>query len=181
MEGVIGYLTIFAGNFAPKNWALCQGQIINIASNTAAFSILGTTYGGNGTTTFGLPNLQGKTVIGAGSGPGLSSYSLGQNGGIESLTLNTSQMPAHSHPVAVTSTFAAGAEATTNVATNNVFGADKTGDIIPFTVNPDTQLKPYSGTINTAPNGGNQPISISNPYLSLNYIICLYGVYPARN
>src|SRR4051812_29571089 len=101
MEGVIGYTTLFAGNFAPKNWAFCAGQIINIASNTALFSILGTTYGGNGTTTFALPDLRGRTIVGQGTGPGLSSYVLGQAGGTENDTLDISQMPAHVHPVAV--------------------------------------------------------------------------------
>ena len=88
MEGVIGYETGFAGNFAPKNWSFCQGQIVNIASNTALFSILGTVYGGNGTTTFGLPDLRGRAVVGVGQGPGLSTYSLGQVGGVENTTLN---------------------------------------------------------------------------------------------
>src|SRR5688500_3214635 len=101
MEGVIGYTTMFAGNFEPKNWAFCQGQIMSIASNTALFSILGTVYGGNGTTTFGLPDLRGRRVIGAGQGNGLSPYSLGETGGSANATLTQAQMPAHVHPISV--------------------------------------------------------------------------------
>src|ERR1043165_413561 len=102
MEGVIGYVTMFAGNFAPKNWAFCQGQIINIASNTALFSILGTVYGGNGTTTFALPNLVGREVVGVGQGPGLSAYSLGEVTGTPNVTVNSVQMPMHTHSMSYT-------------------------------------------------------------------------------
>src|SRR6188508_951854 len=97
MEGMIGEVRMFAGNFAPKNWAFCQAQVIAIASNTALFSILGTTYGGNGTTTFGLPDLRGRVCIGPGQGPGLSNYALGEMAGTQNVTLMINEIPAHTH------------------------------------------------------------------------------------
>jgi microcystin-dependent protein len=182
MEGVIGYTTLFAGNFAPKNWAMCQGQIINIASNTALFSILGTVYGGNGTTTFGLPNLQGRAVVGVGTGPGLSQYSLGQNGGTESISVSLNQMPMHVHPVTYTTTLGAGTNATASSPSAATYSADNGGVNLPYASPADTALKPYPGNITMANAGsGPSPISSMNPFLALNYIVCLYGVYPARN
>src|SRR5262245_2640068 len=112
MEGVMGYTTLFAGNFAPKNWAFCQGQLLSIATNTALFSILGTTYGGNGTTNFGLPDLRGRAVVGAGTGPGLSSYSLGEQGGSENGFMGATQLPIHAHPLQGTITPKSGATPT---------------------------------------------------------------------
>src|ERR687884_310806 len=99
-EPFIGLVTIFAGNFAPRGWALCQGQLLPIAQNTALFSILGTTYGGNGQTTFALPDLRGRAPIGTGQGPGLPSYTLGEAAGSPSITLLSTQMPMHNHLVA---------------------------------------------------------------------------------
>jgi microcystin-dependent protein len=178
MEGVIGYTTLFAGNFAPKNWANCQGQIINIASNTALFSILGTTYGGNGTTTFALPNLSGRRVVGAGNGPGLSSYVLGQVGGSENISLTLDQMPAHIHPLQITSlpkSFdVAGASSTPGggIYAGNGDGYAGTGGV---------QMKPYNAAVQMTNAGSNIPYNIVPPFLGLEYIICMYGVFPARS
>ena len=97
MEGTIGEIRMFAGNFAPRYWAFCQAQLISIASNTALFSILGTTYGGNGQTTFGLPDFRGRVAVGVGTGPGLSNVVLGEMGGSSTITLTTNNMPAHNH------------------------------------------------------------------------------------
>jgi microcystin-dependent protein len=181
MEGVIGYTTMFAGNFAPKSWAFCQGQIINIASNTALFSILGTTYGGNGTTTFGLPDLRGRTIVGVGQGPGLSQYSLGQVGGSESQTLNLTSMPAHVHPVAVVAANPSTDEPA-NLSTSNdsVYGRD-INSASPYASGPNVSMGALSGTITMTPVGNNQAFSIQRPLLGMNYIICTNGVYPARN
>src|SRR6478672_10112699 len=96
-EPFLAEIIMFAGNFAPRGWAFCQGQILSIAQNTALFSLLGTTYGGNGQTTFALPDLRGRVPVGTGQGPGLSNYDLGQVSGSESVTLTVSQMPAHNH------------------------------------------------------------------------------------
>lgn len=178
MEGVIGFTTLFAGNFAPKSWMFCQGQTISIASNTALFSILGTRYGGNGTTTFKLPDLQGRAVIGAGSGPGLSGYELGQSGGAEAITITEAQMPAHIHPVQFTVTQNAAGSATTTNPENNTYGEDGSGSA--FTNPANVGLKPFSGSIAMANAGLGAPVPTVNPYLALNYIMCQYGSYPSR-
>jgi microcystin-dependent protein len=181
MEGVIGYVTGFAGNFAPKNWAFCQGQVINIASNTALFSILGTTYGGNGTTTFALPDLRGRDLVGAGTGPGLSSYVLGQKGGVESEVITLNQMPAHVHPVAVVAKNpATDGDATLTNPSTAVYGRDTNG-ITPYTASPSVNMAALVAPITMTATGGTQPVGILRPLLSMNYIICQYGVYPARN
>jgi microcystin-dependent protein len=182
MEGVIGYTTLFAGNFAPKNWALCQGQIITIASNTALFSILGTTYGGNGTTTFGLPDLRGRSIVGVGQGPGLSQYSLGQVGGTETQTLTMSTMPAHVHPVAVVAANPASDEAgSLTTASGSVYARDTISGGAPYSSGPNVSMGPLSAQITVTPVGGAQAFSILRPLLGLNYIVCMRGVYPARN
>jgi microcystin-dependent protein len=181
MEGVIGYTTLFAGNFAPKSWAFCIGQTINIASNTALFSILGIAYGGNGTTTFMLPNLKGRTIIGAGTGPGLSTYNIGQVGGAEMATITAQQMPAHVHPIAYTITQDSSSGATTATPTNNTYGSDNGGGV-PYTSPATIGLKPFAGNIVMGNAGsGGSPIPTMNPFLGLNYIMCQYGVFPARN
>ncbi|MEW5848834.1 MAG: tail fiber protein [Myxococcota bacterium] len=169
VEGYIGEIRLFAGNFAPQSWAFCMGQILPIAQNTALFSILGTTYGGNGQTTFALPDLRGRTAIGAGQGAGLSDYNLGQLGGAESVTLLTSELPAHTHQVSASSQAAAAAEPT------NAFLAAAGSNV-------------YSNTPNTTMNaamvgvtGSSQPHNNMPPYLALNYIICMFGIYPSRN
>jgi microcystin-dependent protein len=177
MEGVIGYTTLFAGNFAPKNWAYCSGQIIPIAQNTALYSILGTVYGGNGTTTFGLPNLNGRRVVGAGTGPGLSSYSLGQVGGAETVTLTMAQMPAHVHPLAITITPNGLDDAgTVSTPDNARFASNGSGYAGAFS----GQMKPYSGAVQMTTAGSNQAYSIMPSYLGLSYVICMYGVFPSR-
>jgi microcystin-dependent protein len=178
MEGVIGYTTLFAGNFAPKNWAFCQGQILAIASNTALFSILGTVYGGNGTTTFGLPDLRGRSVVGAGSGPGLSPYVLGEQVGTETSTITTSQMPAHVHPVQVVITPAAASSAS---VPNPVGGVYATQTELLYNPSADSSFKPYNASLTMQPAGSGQAFSTLPPVLGLNYVICMFGVYPARN
>ena len=180
MEGVIGYVTMFAGNFAPKNWAFCQAQIINIASNTALFSILGTTYGGNGTTTFGLPDTRGRRVIGVGQGPGLQPYSLGQMGGSSSVTLNVTQMPAHVHPVSVVAQMHSIADSATTASPANANYANASFNAYSSAVDTNMATNVHAN-ITMAPVGGNQPFAIEPPVLGINYVICMYGVYPARN
>lgn len=175
MEGTIGQILLFAGSFNPQTWAFCQGQIINIASNTALFSILGTTYGGNGTTTFGLPNMSSRAAVGIGQGPGLSFVSLGQQWGVESLTLSINNLPAHNHTInasiAVSEEEAADDSPVGNVLTLN----DKS---IYSTQAVNGSMVP--GTLTLAPNGGNQPIQMRKPYLGMNFIICTIGVFPVR-
>jgi microcystin-dependent protein len=177
MEAFIGQITLFAGNFAPRGWAFCQGQLLSIAQNTALYSILGTTYGGDGRTTFALPDLQGRSPIQQGQGAGLSNYVLGQQGGNETVTLQNSQMPAHNHSLNVNNT-----SGTTGNPTNAYPG---------FAVNSETgsEFPVYdaaapNGTMNAGViglNGGSEPHENRPPYLALNYIICLEGIYPSRN
>ncbi|MGZ3861725.1 MAG: phage tail protein [Bacteroidia bacterium] len=180
MEGVIGFVTCFAGNFAPKSWAFCQGQIVNIASNTALFSIVGTVYGGNGTTTFGLPDLRGRSVVGVGQGPGLSQYSLGQVGGSTNVTINQLQMPVHVHAVSAQITPKASDTGNNPNPGNGVYATASNGSPS-FASAPTTSMQGFNAALTTSPNGGNQPFSIQHPVMGMNYIVCTQGVYPARN
>ena len=176
MEGTIAEIRMFGGNFAPRGWALCQGQLLAIVQNTALFALLGTTFGGNGQTTFALPDLRGRVPVGWGQGPGLSNYDLGQVGGAESVTLLTTQLPAHNHSitassVAGTATAPAGNYPAVVVdPTANPMSAYGTGA-------PLVQMNAAS----VAAAGGSQPHNNVQPFLGMNYIICLEGVFPSRN
>lgn len=168
MDEFIAIVKIFAGNFAPRGWMFCQGQILSIAQNTALFSLLGTTYGGNGQTTFALPDLRGRAPIGQGQGPGLSNYVLGQTGGLESATLTQANLPAHSHTVnAVDDDFTKATPTGALLANANIY----TTAAASATMNPAM----------IAPAGQSQPFEIMPPYLAINYIICTEGIYPSRN
>ena len=172
-EPILGCIFLFAGNFAPRGYALCQGQILSIAQNTALFSILGTTYGGNGQTTFALPDLRGRAPIGAGQGPGLPNYTLGEVTGSNSVTLTINQLPAHNHLIN-----ASQAADTTN-PTNAFFGNDSRGT--PVNIYNSTSDGSVMNQAVVGPAGANQPISIQNPILTLNYIIATQGIFPSRN
>jgi microcystin-dependent protein len=180
MEGVIAQILLFAGTFAPRNWAYCNGQLIPIAQNSALFSLLGTTYGGDGRVNFALPNLQGRVAIGAGQGPGLSPYALGQAGGTEQVTLTTNNMPAHIHPA--TATVSVGVSSAGATA-EDPDGALLTTTNAPFyaTGAPGGHLGGVSASATVGMAGGNAPVAIMPPYLALNYVICLYGIFPSRN
>lgn len=176
MEGTIGQILFFAGNFAPKSWAFCSGQILSIASNTALFSILGITYGGNGTSTFGLPNFVGRVPIGVGNGPGLSPISLGEAGGSASVSLSANQMPAHTHNTTV-SLKVSGSNANSESPADNIFGTPTNVNAFGSSANDSA-----AGTsISLGIAGSNQPFSIIQPLLCVNFVICQYGVFPARN
>lgn len=185
MEVFVGTILGFGFNFAPRNWAFCAGQTMPLQQNTTLFSLLGTTYGGNGTSTFGLPNLVGRTPIGYGNGGtgGTASWAIGQVGGTETTTLLVQNMPAHNHAINVNNA----ADATTNKPDATEYlgqcvGSDPgTGN--PVTVSiytptaPNAQLNPTSMSIV----GGSQPFNNLQPYLAVNYCIALYGIYPSRN
>ena len=175
-EPFIGQIILFAGNFAIRGYALCNGQILSIAQNTALFSILGTTYGGNGQTTFALPNLQGRVPIHFGQGPGLSPYDLGQVGGVEATTLLVTNLPAHNHLMRTSSSDGNdSAPAPTTVPgvvkSGNTTANAYTNGAIDSNFNPNA----------ISPTGNNQPFSIIQPYLALNYQIALEGIFPSRN
>ena len=175
-EAFIGEIKMFGFNFAPRSWALCEGQLLAISQNTALFSLLGTTYGGDGRTTFGLPDLQGRFPMGQGSGTGLPLRRTGDRFGRDRITLTDAQMPTHTH----------GVKAATNTATKP---AASEGDFI-ASQNARTGEPAYisaAGAINTVnlgganPAGTGQPIDVMNPALALNFSICLIGLFPSRN
>lgn len=180
MDEYIGIVKLFAGSFAPQNWAFCNGQIMSIAQYSALYSLLGTTYGGNGTTTFALPNLMGRTAIGAGNGAGLPPVQPGQAAGNATVTLLTTNLPAHTHG----QQFMSGA-ATTPTPAANLSLAQANGMVTSSGDSTTTNIYGSAGTAvaggQTAAAGGGQPVNTMPPYLGMNYIICLNGLYPSRS
>lgn len=182
-EPFLGELRPFPTNFAPRGWATCQGQLLSIAQNTALFSILGTTYGGNGQTTFALPNLSGSAPIHSGTGPGLSPYVLGEMAGSETVTLMTTEMPTHTHATNTRNTPTT-AVAMTNVPSAGLFvtrfayHATSTASAWRTAMNPGaTVLHPTSVSLA----GGGQPHNNQQPYLTILWCICMEGNFPSRN
>jgi microcystin-dependent protein len=180
-DAFLGCIFMFAGNFAPRGYALCQGQLLSIAQNTALFSILGTTYGGNGQTTFGLPDLRGRAPIGQGAGPNLSPVVLGELAGTQSATLLVTNMPAHTHTATVTINAAADSRPSADSPAGAVL--DSTGGTNIYAAAPDgsTTMNAGMATAVIALAGGSQPFSIQNPFLGINFIICTAGIFPSRN
>lgn len=169
-EPFLGEIRTFGFNFAPQGWAMCNGQLLPISQNTALFALLGTFYGGNGTTTFALPNLQGRVGIQQGQGQGLSPYNIGQVGGSETVTLIQNQMPAHSHGVAASD--------------GNASGTRPGGSVLGRVQSAIYSAAPDGTTMNPAmiaTVGGSQPFGIIQPYLCLNFCIALQGIFPSRN
>jgi len=166
----VAEIRIFPFNFAPKNWAFCDGQTISISQNIALFSLLGTTYGGNGSSTFALPNMQGRAPMFPGQGPGLSSRDLGQSGGQESVTLNTNEMPSHTHTMTA-ATSAAVAEAPAGAAL---------AESASLNISSKTGAQKTMASDAIASTGGSLPHNNMQPYLVMNFCIALMGIYPAR-
>jgi microcystin-dependent protein len=168
----MGEIRIFAGNFAPAGWAFCSGQLLPISENDALFVVLGTTYGGDGQETFALPNIQSRFPIHQGQGPGLSgNYILGEMSGVESVTLTTQQMPVHNH--AFLASTDPGAAITPE---GNVFGSGSTIQVY----RPAIANQPANAQT-IGPAGGSQPHDNMHPYLCMNYIISLFGLFPSPN
>lgn len=172
MDPFVAEIRIFPFNFAPKGWAFCSGQILPLSQNTALFSLLGTTYGGNGQSNFALPNLDGRAPMHPGQGPGLSLHDLGEMGGSETVSLLISEIPGHNHALKANTTAATKSTPAGN-SLSRVSGAT------PFATPPATP------TVNLAaqsisPAGGGQPHNNMQPYLTLNFCIALQGVYPPR-
>ena len=187
-EPFIGEIRMVGFNFNPRGWALCNGQIISIQQNAALFSLLGTTYGGNGQSNFALPNLQSRVPIHQGMGAGLSNYVLGQLSGVEHVTLNTTQLPAHQHGLSSANAKLGAYDGAGNQASpaGHVPAIESTGTSLNYSDAPNTDpLFTSSGGFEagatTDPTGGNQPVSIVQPYLCVNFIIALVGIYPSRN
>jgi microcystin-dependent protein len=186
MDPFIGEIRIFGGNFAPRGWMFCQGQLLSIAQNTALFSLLGTTYGGNGQTTFALPDLRGRVPIGWGQGPGLQNYDIGQQAGVEVTTLAVNQLPPHTHTFNIGTLAIAAASTPGNKQSpaNAVPAAEAIGVTATYsTANPDISMSPnaLTGAPTLASTGGGQPVSVMQPYLALTYIIAIIGIFPSRN
>ena len=174
----LGEIKMVGFNFAPRGYALCDGSLMSISVNTALFSLLGTTFGGNGTVTFGLPDLRGRSPVGVGQGPGLSSIEQGELAGSEDVTILISQMPAHNHLLTVAGT--ATEPAVTPSATNNVLGASGAGP-----GSASVWSTALNGPVPLAPNqvglaGASQPLAVRNPYLGTNFIIATEGIFPSR-
>ncbi len=177
MEGYIAEIRMFAGNFAPRAWAFCQGQILSIAQNTALFSLLGTTYGGNGQTTFALPDFRGRVAVGTGQGPGLPSINLGEVAGEPTHTLIITEMPAHNHTLQVQIGLA-DANATSTEGDGKILGSPA-ANIYSAPNTASGHMGGVTSSIGIA--GGSQPHNNMQPYLGMNYIICLQGIFPSRN
>lgn len=168
----IGEIRMFGGNFAPAGWAFCAGQLIPISENDTLFNLIGTTYGGDGVSTFGLPDLRGRLPVHQGTGPGLSTYTIGQAFGVESVTLSTQQIPNHTHPlIGATGNGSAPGPGNNFLASSSV-------------VRPYNGIDPASSpmaasSITSA--GGSQPHENVQPFLCISFIISLYGIYPSPN
>ncbi|MCT4645370.1 MAG: tail fiber protein [Carboxylicivirga sp.] len=174
-EGMLGEIRMFAGNFAPRGWAFCDGQLLSIAQNSALFSILGTTYGGDGRTTFGLPDLRGRVAIHPGNGPGLSNYRLGEKSGAETVTLSVNNLPPHNHT------------ATTTQAVNDdeATSDDPTGKYPAVSgenmYHEASNAQGATSNVTVDNTGGGQAFDKRQPYLTVHFIICIQGVFPSRN
>lgn len=180
MDEFMGVIKIFAGNFAPRGWAFCEGQILSISQYQALFSLLGTTYGGDGRTTFALPDLRGRAPIHAGQGPGLSDIRLGESAGKEQISLNASNIPAHSHAVNVSNADGSASSPSGNFPAVSQYQRDRQS--------PKVMVNSYGNTTDSTmaantieKTGEGRPLSNRNPYLGVRYIIALEGIYPPRD
>jgi len=176
MEPILGEIRLMAFTYPPNGWALCQGQLLNIRQYTALYALLGVQYGGNGSTTFALPDLRGRTHIGAGQGPGLSSYQQGQATGTETVSLIPAQIPAHTHTVPAT-TMPVSATASTNVPSGAYF-APTTQSQYAYDAGGNMAADSVLGT---AASAGNSAHENRMPYLTLEYCIALTGIFPQRS
>jgi microcystin-dependent protein len=174
MDPFVAEIRMFAGNFAPTGWALCNGQILPIAQNTALFSLLGTTYGGDGRTTFALPDLRDRAPMQSGQGPGLSDRFLGEEGGQSTVTLLDSQMPIHNHAATIVAT-----AATTGDPQNN--GAQPAGPVTLAVASTPVYSPVQNFVAMGDQTGGGLPHENRQPYLALTFIIALQGVFPPRS
>lgn len=172
MEPFIGEIRIFAGDYAPYGWMLCNGQLLSIQQNTALFSILGTTYGGDGQTNFALPDLNGRTAIGQGTGPGLTPRYAGDQGGLPVVTLVESEMPAHTHPPKCQST------ATASTPEGNIWSNTPSRGGVPVYKNSGNTIMNLQAVV---PAGSSMPHNNAQPYLAMTFIIAVQGIYPPHS
>lgn len=168
MEPFIGQIQAFGFNFAPQNWAFCDGSLLPISEYDTLFALIGTTYGGDGQDTFALPDLRGRIIVHPGSGPGLSTIVQGQTGGVESVTLTPNNLPAHNHPVSV-AVYSGNGEV--SASTNYIANHDNAFSEAPA-------MGAVLNGVTMGPAGGGQAFSNRDPYLGINYCIALYGIFP---
>jgi len=183
MDQFLASIYMFGGNFAPRGWALCDGQLLAISSNSALFSLLGTTFGGDGRTTFALPDLRGRAAIHPGNGPGLSSRRAGQRGGSEFNVLNTTQLPSHNHGATGT-ILAKNGDGDDTAAESNFLAIGKTSggeEVEMYMGKSSVNLGSGSAAITVNNTGKNQSVNNMQPWATVNYIIALEGVYPPRS
>jgi microcystin-dependent protein len=183
MEPYLGQIMLVPYNFEPRGWAFCNGQLLSIAQYTALFSLLGTTYGGNGQTTFALPDLRGRVPVSSGQGPGLSDYTLGEMAGQESVTLTSSQMPMHTHLAALNASTTLNEGSDTPNAQSVLGPSNDTaaGAEVKIYSNSSPNQPLASNSVTVQPAGGSQPFDNRPPYLTMNYVIALEGIFPSRN
>jgi len=184
-EPYLGQIIMFAGNYAPNGWALCNGQLLSIAQNSALFAILGTTYGGDGVTTFALPNLQGRVPEHWGTGPGLPTVTIGESGGSNNVSILVSNLPQHSHPVVPPCSSDAG---TSTTPVNGYPAVDAvTATFTPPSTHGTITVNTFAPSSNqtmapflSGPAGNSMPINVQQPYLAVTFIIALQGIFPSR-
>jgi microcystin-dependent protein len=179
MDPTLSEIRLFAGNFAPLSWAFCNGALLSIAENTALFSLIGTMYGGDGQVTFALPDLRSRVAVGTGQGGGLSPWDLGQESGTESVTLISTNMPAHNHTAVLTVTPPCNTGGGNTPSPAGAFFAASPTDLYTSSFNAPMGGAPFSITLSAT--GGSQGHENRMPYLALNYIIAVEGIYPSRN
>jgi microcystin-dependent protein len=167
---------MFGGNFAPAGWAFCNGALMPISENDALFTLIGTTYGGDGQETFALPDLQGRLPLHQGQGPGLSNYVIGQTGGVESVTLTTNQIPNHNHGF-----IASSATASSTAALNQTLAQPTTIDLYRPSTSPATPPNATLNAVSVGPAGGSQPHDNMQPFLCISFIISLFGIFPTQS
>ncbi|MBL7934662.1 MAG: phage tail protein [Bacteroidia bacterium] len=180
MEGTMSEIRFFAGNFQPKTWAYCDGRLLAISTNSALFSLLGTTYGGDGRVTFGLPDFRSRVPVGTGVGPGIQQYDLGEMTGTPTQTLLQTNLPAHNHPGQCSVSVPTYSESGTSSDPSSSILASKAGLYKTGTL-PDSFMAPIGGSVVVSTAGASTPMNMEQPYLAMNIIICLYGIYPSRN
>jgi len=175
-EPFIGEIRLFAGNFAPSSWAFCDGQLLAVSQNDALFSLLGTIYGGDGRTTFGLPDLRGRVPIHMGTGPGLTPKSIGQKSGLETVTITANQMPSHTHDITAQGQSASGESSD---GSNKTWAGTARVAMYGNQANANMRSDALSVTMQNA--GGSQAHNNVQPFLCIHYIIALFGIFPSRN
>jgi len=175
-EPFLGEMRVFAGNYAPKNWALCDGQFLAISRYPELYSILGSTYGGDGRTTFALPDCRGRMVLHKGSGPGLSTRSLGEKGGDEDVTLGVSHLPSHDHSAVMRVNSAVGNEPDPS----GNYLATQAPPNFAYHSSPQSGHNLASGAVSVSPTGSSAPLAVMPPYITINWIIAIRGVFPTR-